>query len=122
MQEILIVKKDWGEEHIVVNEATHCGKLLKINAGCQCSFHHHNEKDETFYVLAGPVIMQIEDKVCVAGFGEAFRIPPGTRHRFAANLHQAQLAEFSSHHDDSDVVRHEVSCPITDELIERAGD
>ena len=117
MHEIEVVEKAWGEEQVVVNESTHCGKLLTVNADWQCSLHHHNEKDETFYVLSGPIIMQIGDRVLAAGFGEAFRVPPGTRHRFAARNHMALLAEFSSHHDDDDVVRHEPSCPITDELI-----
>ena len=66
--------------------------------------------------------MQIEDRVFLAGYGEAFRVPPGTKHRFAAQYHMALLAEFSSHHDDDDVVRHEPSGPITDELVEKAED
>ncbi len=120
MQEIQIIEKDWGEEHVVVNEPTHCGKLLKIDGGRQCSLHHHEEKDETFYVTSGPVIMQVEDSVIRACTGDIFRIPPGTKHRFAAERLDAQLTEFSSHHDDDDVVRHEPSGPITEELIARA--
>lgn len=120
MREIEFVKKKWGEERIIVNEPTHCGKILTINAGWQCSLHHHAEKDETFLVMSGPVFMQIEDRVFLAGFGEAFRIPPGTKHRFGAQLHMAMLTEFSSHHDDDDVVRHEPSCPITDEMVNKA--
>jgi mannose-6-phosphate isomerase-like protein (cupin superfamily) len=122
MHEITVVAKAWGEERIVVNESTHCGKILTINTGWQCSLHHHNEKDETFYVLSGPVFMQINDRVFTAGFGEAFRVPPGTKHRFGAKYHMAMLAEFSSHHDDADVVRFEDSQPIADELIARAED
>ena len=62
----------------------------------------------------------VEDQVYRAGTGEFFRIPPGTKHRFAAERLAAQLTEFSSHHDDDDVVRHEPSGPITEELIARA--
>jgi mannose-6-phosphate isomerase-like protein (cupin superfamily) len=122
MHEIEIVEKAWGEEKIIANETTHCGKILTINPGWQCSLHHHEVKDETFYVLSGPVFMQINDRVFIAGYGEAFRIPPGTDHRFGAHLHMASMAEFSSHHDDEDVVRHEPSCEFTDEMLKRAED
>jgi mannose-6-phosphate isomerase-like protein (cupin superfamily) len=116
-----IVEKDWGTEEIIVNEPTHCGKILRVNAGWQCSFHHHEKKDETFYVQNGPVVMQVDAAVMIAYIGSSFRIPPGTPHLFAAPVltrsnHVVQLFEFSSHHDDEDVVRHEPSKPISDVL------
>jgi len=120
MHEIEIIEKNWGEEQVVVNASTYCGKLLVVAKGWQCSLHHHKKKDETFYVQSGPVLIQIGDRVFMAGCGEAFRVPPGTWHRFGAQLHPALLVEFSSHHNDDDVVRHEPSCPITDEFIDRA--
>lgn len=121
MHELELVEKLWGEEKIIVN-GEYCGKILTINPGWQCSLHHHEKKDETFYVLSGPVFMQIEDRVFIAGFGEAFRIPPGTKHRFGAHLHTATLVEFSTHHEDDDSVRHETSRSITADLISRAED
>jgi len=108
-----IVEKDWGYEEICVNEPTHCGKKLFIKLGRQCSLHHHDKKDETFHVLTGSVLMQVEDSVFWAAERTNIRIPPGTRHRFGAVDQSGTLVEFSSHHDDADVVRHEPSGPLT---------
>ena len=116
---MLHVTKDWGTEQWIVNESTHCGKLLIVSPQWQCSLHHHIEKDETFFVMRGPAVMQVEDIVVVAGYGESFRIPPGTKHRFAALAFRVKLMEFSSHHDDADVVRHEPTSRITDDMKRR---
>jgi len=104
-----IVEKDWGYEEICVNEPTHCGKKLFVKLGRQCSLHHHTTKDETFHVLVGPALMQVEEQIFWAAQHTNVRIPPGTKHRFGAVDQSVTLVEFSSHHDDDDVVRHEPS-------------
>ena len=108
-----IVEKDWGYEEVCVNEPTHCGKKMFIRLGRQCSLHYHKTKDETFHVLEGPVLMQVEERVFWAPQYSNVRIPPGTQHRFGAAGHSGTLVEFSSHHDDDDVVRLEPSGPLT---------
>ena len=111
-----IVEKVWGTEEIIANESTHCGKIMRIKPGWMCSYHMHEEKDETFYVQNGPMLMEVEDTRKVAYIGESFRIPPGTWHRFATLDCKAQLFEFSSHHDDADVLRRAPSGPISEEM------
>ena len=50
------VKKKWGKEIWIVNRE-YCGKKLVLNKGFRCSMHFHKNKDETFYILTGKVLM-----------------------------------------------------------------
>jgi quercetin dioxygenase-like cupin family protein len=51
------VSKGWGYESWVVNGPRYCGKLLFVKKGKKCSWHFHREKDETFHVLSGEVLL-----------------------------------------------------------------
>lgn len=106
-----VVKKVWGEEVILANEPEYCGKLLRIDAGMQCSLHCHHRKKETFYVQEGPIFMQIGSARLTAIRGERFTILPGTRHRFGS-VHGGSMIEISMFHDDTDVERFEESGPL----------
>jgi len=108
------VKKVWGTEVILMN-GEHCVKYLFIDPGMQCSLHYHPVKEEAFYVIEGEcfiqtsVVADAEPKVFRRG--NVQRIPHGMPHRFGS-LHGAVIREFSTHHDDADVVRLEPSGEI----------
>ena len=55
------VKKEWGKEQWIVNR-DYCGKKLILNKGFRCSMHYHKNKDETFYILTGKVLMEIDNE------------------------------------------------------------
>lgn len=55
------VSKPWGWENWIVNNADYCGKVLFVKQGKQCSWHYHRQKDETFYVQSGEVIVRYYD-------------------------------------------------------------
>jgi len=110
------VPKVWGNETWIVNTPEYCGKLLQIYSGYRCSLHMHPVKDEAFYISAGIVDLETGDspetivsRTMLAG--ESARILPGTWHRFSSFC-GATIVEFSTHHDDADVVRNENSGPI----------
>ena len=102
-----IVKKVWGEEHWIVNRG-YCGKKLVLNKGFRCSLHHHKKKDETFYVIKGKVLMEHDGKKQIMVPGNLVHIAPGCLHRFSG-LENSEIIEFSSHHEDSDSYRDELS-------------
>ena len=107
VKEMPVVEKEWGREEWVWNGAF-CGKILRVKKGKRCSLHCHPGKDEAFYLLEGAVKVELEGKVFCPMPGEAVRVAPGQRHRFTG-LTDAVLIEFSTHHDDDDVVRIEPS-------------
>jgi len=104
------VKKEWGKEIWIVNR-DYCGKKLILNKGFRCSMHYHKNKDETFYILRGKVLMETGNKKQIIIPGHSILITPNTKHRFTG-LEDSEIIEFSTHHDDSDSYRDEVSGKI----------
>jgi len=105
-----IVKKGWGEEVIIVNNDEYCGKILKINAGHEFSFHFHKLKLETFYVLKGIAALKYldlatgEELQATLQKGDIVHIPRCEPHQISADF-DTEIIEFSTHHEDSDSYR-----------------
>ncbi len=104
------VEKVWGNEEWIVNR-DYCGKILNLNKGFRCSLHYHKNKDETFYVLEGKVLMEIAGKNKIMHPGDVQLVEPGQKHRFTG-LIDSKILEFSTHHEDEDSYRDEVSGKI----------
>ena len=106
---IKTVAKVWGKEEWIVNE-NYCGKILTVNEGCVCSLHCHPQKAETFFVKNGCGKIEIGDEVIRMVEGDIVDVKPNTFHRFSADNAQGMvLIEFSTRHEDNDVVRREGS-------------
>lgn len=114
------VDKVWGYEILVVNTDKYCGKRLMLNKAWQCSLHYHKIKDETFLVASGKVLMEVNGNVFFTKPGDTIRIEPLTRHRFGG-LEDSEIIEFSTHHENSDSYRIELSGPMPDELLNAYG-
>jgi mannose-6-phosphate isomerase-like protein (cupin superfamily) len=105
------VPKGWGHEKWIVNRDDYCGKLLFMNKGKKLSWHYHEKKTETFYINKGSVLLYYgtSDNMNAAIMqelyvGDIFHVPTGLRHRLLA-LEDAEIFEFSTHHEDSDSIR-----------------
>ncbi|MAH33634.1 hypothetical protein CL615_04565 [archaeon] len=101
------VKKEWGKEEWITNR-DYCGKKLTLNKGFRCSMHYHKNKDETFYILKGRVLMETNNEKRIMLPGDSILITPNTKHRFTG-LEDSEIMEFSTHHEDSDSYRDELS-------------
>ncbi|MBU0614629.1 MAG: cupin domain-containing protein [Nanoarchaeota archaeon] len=102
-----IVDKVWGHEEWIVNRE-YCGKKLVLKKGYRCSMHHHKNKDETFYLVKGKVLLELAGKKQVLKPGDSVLVLPGAKHRFTG-LEDSEIIEFSTHHEDSDSYRDEES-------------
>ncbi len=100
---IEIHSKVWGEEQWIANK-DYCGKLLKLSKGWRCSIHYHKNKEETFYILKGKVLMEVGDREWVMNPGEKIDIKSGDKHRFTG-LQNSEIMEFSTHHEEKDSYR-----------------
>lgn len=109
------VPKIWGREVWLVNR-DYCGKKLVLNKGFRCSMHYHKNKDETFYILKGKLLMETDKETKVMSEGDSILITPGMKHRFTG-LENSEIMEFSTHHEDEDSYRTEPSGEVDlDEL------
>lgn len=102
------VQKIWGSERWLVNNDLYCGKILYFYGGHAGSLHYHRKKHETFLLNVGSVVVEVGDARHRLYPGDLIDVPAGTSHRITA-LRDAELWEFSTPHDDDDVVRLEPS-------------
>ena len=106
LNEIIIkhVEKVWGYEDWLANNNLYCGKILHINAQHCCSYHYHKLKDETFYILEGHIIMELNGNRFDMVKGDVIRVRPGDKHRFFG-IESSDIIEISTQHFDSDSYR-----------------
>ncbi|TAK00100.1 MAG: cupin domain-containing protein [Chloroflexota bacterium] len=102
------VDKPWGHEEIWAHTDRYVGKILVIETGRRLSFQYHEVKDEWIRVVAGRLLLTLEDDrgelvERELGPGEAAHVAPLRRHRYAA-IERAELIEVSTP-ELSDVVR-----------------
>jgi len=109
------VEKLWGHEEIIVNNDVYCGKLLVLSNPCYISsLHYHEIKKETFHLLAGCVELELDGAKHRLWPGDTITIEPMQAHRFKTLAPCSTILEVSTPHDDSDVVRLEVSACLSD--------
>jgi mannose-6-phosphate isomerase-like protein (cupin superfamily) len=77
------------------SQAGYCGKFLFVFDGQQCPMHHHINKHETFFVVAGSVKMEYKDETKVMGAGEVLSVDKSNPHSFTG-AGDALLLELSS--------------------------
>jgi mannose-6-phosphate isomerase-like protein (cupin superfamily) len=116
-RESKIVNKVWGSEEWIVNR-DYCGKILNLKKGFRCSIHYHKKKDETFYILEGKVLLELEGKKEIVKQGDIRLIKPNQKHRFTG-LEDSKIIEFSTHHNDADSYRDEPSGEVDLEKVKQ---
>ena len=101
------VDKPWGYELIWAETPRYVGKLLHIAAGQSLSRQYHRKKEETFFVQAGTMKLELgpADRVETKTMqpGDTYHCVPGTIHRMIA-VTDVDLMEVSTPELD-DVVR-----------------
>ena len=117
--EIHRVPKVWGEEHWIVNRE-YCGKKLILRRGYRCSLHYHKNKDEVFYVISGRLLLQYGETARVLEVGDHQHIAPGVPHSFWG-IADAEIIEFSTHHEDEDSYRVEPSGSFEEADLKATG-
>jgi len=102
------VEKEWGYEIEFANNELYCGKELYCEDQIWSSggwYHYHPIKDETFWVLTGTLLLDVEGNEILLNRGDYHRIKPGTRHRFRSVGHSCTFIEVSTTHSDEDSIR-----------------
>jgi quercetin dioxygenase-like cupin family protein len=105
------VEKVWGTEEWIVNNERYCGKILNLNKGFRCSIHHHKEKHETFHILSGRILLELNNTKKLMTAGETQTIKQNEKHRFTG-LEDSKIIEFSTTHKEEDSYRDSKSEPI----------
>ena len=105
--------KSWGYEIWFANSEKYCGKMLFVEHGCWSSkgkYHYHKEKDETFFVIDGELMLDYYDgdegkRIFLKQY-ESFTVPPGMKHRFTSESKTGcKFIEASTIHKEEDSIR-----------------
>ena len=105
----------WGHEEWLVNNELYCAKYLVCKKGVMSSLHYHKNKDETFRVIKGEVLLEIGQGIkercgrITLKVGDGYRLKPGTIHRFRSIANQSVILEVSTHHEDADSIKIKVA-------------
>ncbi|GAB6055601.1 NTP transferase domain-containing protein [Methanobacterium alkalithermotolerans] len=94
--------KPWGYEKVLINTDKYLTKELFIKEGYQTSFHYHEKKDETMYIVNGAGYIEFEDRKEYFGKNDTIRIEPEKRHSIVA-MENTILHEVSTPHLDDTV-------------------
>ena len=94
--------KPWGYEKVLIYTEKYLTKELFIKEGFQTSFHFHDKKDETMYILSGAGYIKFKDRKEYFGKNDSIRIKPGVPHTIVAT---------------ENTILHEVSTPYLDDTI-----
>jgi mannose-6-phosphate isomerase-like protein (cupin superfamily) len=82
------VEKPWGYELWWGHTERYVGKLLHVAAGKQLSLQYHQRKDETIHLLAGEMVLVLQEDGVLVDHpmrpGQSYRVRPGTIHRMRA--------------------------------------
>ena len=104
----IVIPKVWGKEIVLHNSNAYCAKRLIIMKGAVSSLHFHKTKMETFNLISGHIKLELDGEIKELLPGDYVTILPGQTHRFSG-FEDSDIAEFSTLHKDSDVVRMENS-------------
>jgi mannose-6-phosphate isomerase-like protein (cupin superfamily) len=93
-----------------------------VRKGFMSSLHWHKNKDETFIIIKGEVQLEVggpcqlgldklypKKKMMRLKVGDAFRLEPGTVHRFQSISNNSIILEVSTHHEDEDSIKIKVA-------------
>ena len=94
--------KPWGYEKVLIHTEKYLTKELYLKEGFQTSFHYHENKDETMYILSGAGYIEFENKKEYFGPNDSIRIKPNIVHSIVAT---------------ENTVLHEVSTPYLEDTI-----
>lgn len=94
--------KPWGYEKVLIHTEKYLTKELYLKEGFQTSFHYHERKDETMYILSGAGYIEFEDKKEYFGPNDSIRIKPNVVHSIVAT---------------ENTTLHEVSTPYLNDTI-----
>ena len=102
-------EKDWGYEIWFANNELYCGKIIVCRNRIWSSggkYHYHLVKDETFLVIEGTLVLDVEGKIEMLDKNDkSYRIRPGIKHRFKSLGKQCKFIEVSTTHREEDSIR-----------------
>jgi NDP-sugar pyrophosphorylase family protein len=94
--------KPWGYEKVLIHTEKYLTKELFIKESYHTSFHYHENKDETLYIISGAGYIEFNNKKKYFSKNDTIRIEPNEQHSIIAT---------------ENTILHEVSTPYLDDTV-----
>ena len=89
--------KVWGERWLLRKDSIHAISYLKLKKGYRCSWHHHKEKYNLFFLCYGKVGIVVEElgerQEIILQEGDCCTVKPGQWHEFRVYEYSAMFEE-----------------------------
>jgi len=94
------IDKPWGYEKILIVTENYLTKEIYIKENYTTSYHYHNDREESLYMLEGSCYIQFEDKKEYFGRNDTVHIKPKTPHKIVATENSLMHSISTPHIDD----------------------
>lgn len=84
MQILDFDERPWGYYEVLLELPETKVKQIHVDAGERLSYQFHENRDETWVIVAGTAKVTLNDKDLVFEAGQVVQIPRGTKHRVEA--------------------------------------
>jgi mannose-6-phosphate isomerase len=101
-------ERPWGSfEQFTLNEPSTV-KLIEVKAGQRLSYQSHQNRDEFWRCIKGPLKAVVDDQEVVMNEGDEVFVSAGTKHRLVGDQADGLCLEISfGVFDEGDIVRHQ---------------
>ncbi|MDK2896111.1 MAG: hypothetical protein PWP04_231 [Candidatus Atribacteria bacterium] len=79
---------DWGIKYLFRGPRVDWG-IVYLKPGTSLGKHFHHQVEETFYILEGKGILQVDERELTVEAGTAVRLEPGEKHDLLASSEEA---------------------------------
>lgn len=90
---------------VISDEQVRSVKVLYAKAGCVVGDHHHDKKDERFYLISGSGTATIGDKTFPMECGVLYELNRGTYHKFELTEGSVLLGTASEPFNQDDEIK-----------------
>lgn len=101
-------RKCWGNRTVIYRNSSSEIALLELERGTRCSWHHHNQKWNRFFVVNGCVHIATKDGMVTLRDGESLTVAPGVEHEFRVECDSTMIEAMYVEYDHSDIIRQDV--------------
>ena len=74
-------ERPWGRFFVIHDEPQYKLKRIEVDPGGKLSYQYHNKRSETWIIVDGIAVVNIDGKISNYFPGETILIPTGTKHR-----------------------------------------
>ncbi len=110
------IYKTWGQRYRLFENDLNEVCYLDLEPYQRCSYHHHNNKVNFFFVVEGELTIKTEWGTVTLGANEFFTVLPQDKHEFQTGMAPTKVIEIAYVKlDPQDIFRGKLGGPIEDE-------